>query len=710
MKKFFLFFLAAAILFGSAASCFATNDLTHPFRPGDIPTGLQGWWKFDNNANDSGPNGYTLTANGSPTYTTDTYWKEGEKSTHLVTGSSQYFSRSGASSANIVKAGTHTVVGWVKLNSASSNYDLLSTSQSSGGGFGLRGYANSIGDFHIYINWSSIGVVPPLFVPYCWTHFAVVMNDSDHTVTVYKNGNFHVRFTGVAAINAGQDLTIGNYYKPTADYKDFAVWDVALTPQQIKSLALGIDLSRYTYRPSDVSTQPTHWWKMNEYSGNRSDSVLTGPLTLTDNNTVLSSGGYVEGVGALFAAATNEYFSVSSASGDFDYGTGNFTHRVRFKANTLPTSGNYATLKARWGAAGQYGDVIYLRNVSGTYYIDFFYSTNGTAYFNSDTTFVLPALSTGVFYDMVLKRSGTNVTCYLDGIQAGSAYNISTNNIFASSANFQIGVLSTSSSPFDGVMEDVAVWKGYALTDAEIKKLACGLSIQQKGIVNYWKLDETSGDRLDAISSKTLTDTNTVTYIAGMVGNAAYFTSANSETLNRAQDTDFDFGSSELTMLTWIKPKYAGAPNGNGYTMLSKYSSPTGWYWYINSYWFDWSFAASGSSSVTARGPSFASDTWHHGGVIKNGPYVKFYQDGAQIGTDQTAAATYNGANTTLKMGTYDANYMYGGMDEFLIAKRWLRPEEIKAVYLKGLNGKEATSAEKGTMNLKRKGHFFFFF
>jgi hypothetical protein len=33
-------------------------------------------------------------------------------------------------------------------------------------------------------------------------------------------------------------------------------------------------------------------------------------------------------------------------------------------------------------------------------------------------------------------------------------------------------------------------------------------------------------------------------------------------------------------------------------------------------------------------------------------------------------------------------------IDEAVIAKRYFRPEEIKAVYLKGLNGKEVTSTE----------------
>ena len=44
---------------------------------------------------------------------------------------------------------------------------------------------------------------------------------------------------------------------------------------------------------------------------------------------------------------------------------------------------------------------------------------------------------------------------------------------------------------------------------------------------------------------------------------------------------------------------------------------------------------------------------------------------------------------------TVSGNYPFDGlMDEALFAIRYFRPEEIKAVYLKGLNGKEATSTE----------------
>jgi hypothetical protein len=64
-----------------------------------------------------------------------------------------------------------------------------------------------------------------------------------------------------------------------------------------------------------------------------------------------------------------------------------------------------------------------------------------------------------------------------------------------------------------------------------------------------------------------------------------------------------------------------------------------------------------------------------------------------------------NGAFTTnpsdtaseLRLGSTVAggDYADGLMNETVLTKRYFRPEEIKAVYLKGLNGKEVTSSER---------------
>ena len=66
----------------------------------------------------------------------------------------------------------------------------------------------------------------------------------------------------------------------------------------------------------------------------------------------------------------------------------------------------------------------------------------------------------------------------------------------------------------------------------------------KRGLVAYWRLDETSGSRLDSSGNgHTLTDNNTVTSGAGKVGTAAVFTRASSERLSRADQPAFEVGA-----------------------------------------------------------------------------------------------------------------------------------------------------------------------
>jgi hypothetical protein len=73
-------------------------------------------------------------------------------------------------------------------------------------------------------------------------------------------------------------------------------------------------------------------------------------------------------------------------------------------------------------------------------------------------------------------------------------------------------------------------------------------------MVGWWSMDETSGNRADSHSNGlTLTDNNTVTYEAGKVSNAAVFTAANYEYLNRASSSALQMGTSDITLCTWVK-------------------------------------------------------------------------------------------------------------------------------------------------------------
>lgn len=73
-------------------------------------------------------------------------------------------------------------------------------------------------------------------------------------------------------------------------------------------------------------------------------------------------------------------------------------------------------------------------------------------------------------------------------------------------------------------------------------------------LVSYWKLDEASGTRVDSVvaSGNDLTDNNTVTQAAGKISNAGQFTSANSETLSRADNASLSTGDIDFTVAGWV--------------------------------------------------------------------------------------------------------------------------------------------------------------
>ncbi len=77
----------------------------------------------------------------------------------------------------------------------------------------------------------------------------------------------------------------------------------------------------------------------------------------------------------------------------------------------------------------------------------------------------------------------------------------------------------------------------------------------------HWKLNEASGARVDSHGSNDLTDNNTVTQVAGKIGNAAQFTAANSEWLSRGTDVDLGLGAD--TDCTWAGWFYMDSKPGN---------------------------------------------------------------------------------------------------------------------------------------------------
>lgn len=72
-------------------------------------------------------------------------------------------------------------------------------------------------------------------------------------------------------------------------------------------------------------------------------------------------------------------------------------------------------------------------------------------------------------------------------------------------------------------------------------------------LVGYWKLDETTGTRVDATGrGNDLADNNTVTSAAGKVNNASQHVAASVEYLSKASVADLQMGDFDFTFAGWF--------------------------------------------------------------------------------------------------------------------------------------------------------------
>lgn len=656
-------------------------DLTTPFRPSDIPTGLVAYWKFNNAATDSSANGYTLTGTNTPAYAVDDYWKSGEYSCDLVASTPTYFKINDNDTLDLVDA--FTIAGWIKA-------DDITTTTIIDKGSGTTGYAVKIdasSKIVLNLNNGARATSATAIVADKWFHFVAVYNQTN--AQIYLNGNLDINSAYSTDCQAtSTDLYVGiEDDGSTSPYdghiKDLAIWNVALTPLQIKSLALGVDIANYTYRPSRVSTQPTHWWKLNEISGDRLDSVSTNPLTLTDNNTVLSTGGYFEGTAATTVAGSSESLS-SADDADFDTSGGIWTIATWFKTSTL------AATQVLWAHGTDNANWHHLE-----------LSTAGTLSYivqaaNVDVVTVVSAaaiITTNTWYHIAVRENGDTYSIIVDGVDQTATGGTDTSRSANYTGTFYIGADALNAVYSTGTFTDFAMWKTYAVTNAELDSLACGLPIQQTGLVSYWKLDEASGTRVDSIGNNDLTDNNTVTSGTGQSGNAASFASANSEYLSITDAAQVGLETDEFTILAWNKPDTPSGTRAVVAKVTGAVGDSAGGYFIYNDGANNILAYVDSLDLVDAVNPT--SGVWYHNTLLSNAAQISLYTNAVEMNTKTKAASITNAKHFNIGAYNDGASGHYNGLiEDVLYAKRYFLPEEIKTVYNKGLNGKEATSSE----------------
>lgn len=71
-------------------------------------------------------------------------------------------------------------------------------------------------------------------------------------------------------------------------------------------------------------------------------------------------------------------------------------------------------------------------------------------------------------------------------------------------------------------------------------------------LISYWKLSDSAGHRADSKGSNNLTNFNTVTSVAGKVGNASSFSSASSQYLGISDNASMSTGGIDFTISAWV--------------------------------------------------------------------------------------------------------------------------------------------------------------
>ncbi len=217
------------------------------------------------------------------------------------------------------------------------------------------------------------------------------------------------------------------------------------------------------------------------------------------------------------------------------------------------------------------------------------------------------------------------------------------------------------------------------------------------GLVAFWPMHETSGDRYDVSgNSHTLTDVNSVLSAPGVIGNAALFVRANSEyfTLTRI---DFADGV-EWSYALWSKlddathSAYFSDTGSTNWYAHSSYSggtqelyAPGGADWY-----------GDGSSDC---GKGFSTGGWHHVAIVCDGTdtnMVTSYLDGVPSDTalawvlnpSEPNAGSDNSAMPIDRIGravsVWGDFYQSGAIQLMGVWDRALTADEISALYASG--------------------------
>lgn len=206
--------------------------------------------------------------------------------------------------------------------------------------------------------------------------------------------------------------------------------------------------------PMALLTSLVAYWKLDESSGDAADSSGNSN-TLTNINTTAYATGILNN-GADFEASNSNRLSIVNGSQTGLNLTTDFTFSLWIKLESTP--GAVYTLISR-RTSNTFGYELYYS--AGTISLELMQGGSSVIYTAAQT------FTNGTWYHLVVRWTNSIDTAefFVNGASIGADVDVAT--IVGGSATFALGSINTSTSYFDGIMDEVAIW-ARALTNPEI--------------------------------------------------------------------------------------------------------------------------------------------------------------------------------------------------------------------------------------------------
>lgn len=211
-------------------------------------------------------------------------------------------------------------------------------------------------------------------------------------------------------------------------------------------------------------------------------------------------------------------------------------------------------------------------------------------------------------------------------------------------------------------------------------------------LVAYWKLDESSGTRVDSAGTYNLSESASVSGTSGLINNGASITSGSTNylyegstgalnTINTADATN------PLTFNVWINPASFGSykaifefygTSGNGRRLSIFIDSPSSGYIEVNNAWM------SGISSSLTFSPTWSTSEWQMMTVVCNSSGVTLYRNATScvIWTGNAGRVPAGDGRLYLGSNPSGGGSAYSGIyDEAGLWGRALSTDDITALY-----------------------------